>query len=177
AVERKLQQPAHEGSQQPSLGGIAYEDVAHAGHGVHASGGPGKARSNRAVHSTLDGEAVDDVGALAAEEANEANEQADFAQRVQAPPIHGYRLPLQPKIEQAGPIRPMWRDKQDIMARALQGKRKRATEIEEVPVCVGVEDDLHRSLSARLHALPATAGTGRSRSWPAARPGAPGPRR
>src|SRR5690606_8830132 len=92
AVERKLQQPAHEGSQQPSLGGIAYEDVAHAGHGVHASGDPGKARSNRAVHSTLDGEAVDDVGALAAEEANEVDEQAGFAQRVQAAPIHGYRL-------------------------------------------------------------------------------------
>ena len=142
AIERGAHQQPHQRPQRARLRIGAGEHVTHPGHRVDPRRHPGRPRGQRAVHRALDGEAVDQLRALAPEQPPQVHQHRRLAQRIEAAPVHRHRFPAQAQRAQPGPVLARRRQQQQLMPGFAQRQRQRAAEVVQIPVGIGEQDDL-----------------------------------
>ena len=143
AAEGQAQQGADRGPQQAGLEAVAGEDVAEAGDGVDAGGDAGQAGGQSAVDYAFDGEVVGEIGAFLGVELTDVLEQGEFAQGVQAAPLHRDGEGAEAGGLESGDVGAGRGEHDDVMAVVVQVASQRQAEVVEIPFGIGEEEDFH----------------------------------
>lgn len=142
-VQGEPQQGAHRGPQQAGFDTGAGEDMAEASDGVDAGGNTGQPGRERAVHDAFDGEVVGQVRPFLSVEAANLVEQGEFAQRVEAAPLHRDGEGAEAGGLEAGDVGAGRGEHHHLVTVVAQVAGERKAEVVEIPFRIGEEEDFH----------------------------------
>jgi len=145
AAESQPQQSPHRRPQQAGFDAVAGEDMAKASDGVDAGGNAGQASGQPAVDHAFDGEVVGEVGAFLGVDSADALEQGEFADWVEAAPLHRDGQGAEAGSLELGDVGAGRGQHHHFVALVAQVAGQRQAEVVEVPFGVGEEENFHQT--------------------------------